>query len=157
MVKKVLFCVLLSCAARAAKAESWDFRVRLTLDLDGPMHDRAQSLLSRKLRSLGDVSIVETGPSFELRVVGMEAKSVADKSLGYAFAFQVGLRLSTDAEREYPGVLNVAIGDLDSDCENIITALDTYLETFRKALREGSIKKSTLDPAPNGVTKRVAK
>lgn len=84
----------------------------------------------------------------------MEAKSVANKSLGYAFAFQIGFRLSTDAGREYPGPLNVGIGDLDSGCESIITTLDTYLETFRKALRDGSMKKTALDPAPNEAAKK---
>ncbi len=65
------------------------FRITLSVDSSDESKSRIESYIRRELRSLGDVTLVETNSSVAIRLVGIDLKSRADRPQGYAISVVV--------------------------------------------------------------------
>ena len=87
-----LICVLLGSAP--IRAEKLEFRVKLDIanySSNKNLAEELRSYISRELRSLGDVLIVNEDPDYELIILSMDAKT-GGESVGYVIS---GLILQT--------------------------------------------------------------
>lgn len=113
------------------------------------LKDRVQSKLSRELRKLGDIDLLDRGELFTVRVGGQTAKLRDDTEVGYILATVVTRPVmvsSAPSEKgwqtlffhtpaEWLGMNLYHGSDLDLMCEQIAADFDTHqMEWARKKL-----------------------
>ena len=68
-----------------ALPQKWIITVRVTVSAPDSMKREALSFLTRELRALGDVEVVDTAPRYQIQVVALETSSRASSvPTGYA-------------------------------------------------------------------------
>ena len=89
------------------------------------------SAVSRELRKLGDISVVEDKPVFDVHIVAIETKNQAGAETGLAFAVTVAIPLAiaapqagSEGERWIDTFLFTG-PDLDSVSQNAVAYIDT--------------------------------
>ena len=80
--------------ASAAQTPGDKFRVKLDISTKGESSGIVQSYVSRALRKLGDVLIVDDDPDYVLSIIVMETRNQAMNLTGYAIS-SVGTELLT--------------------------------------------------------------
>jgi hypothetical protein len=95
----------LTCA-QEPKSSKWEARVRLDIDVEpNDFKSELTSYLSRELRALGDITIVQDNPTYFVHVLGFDTTLRSGARAGYTFAAVGGMLMN----REY--VLNM--GELE--------------------------------------------
>ncbi|HKQ23146.1 MAG TPA: hypothetical protein VJT81_01735 [Burkholderiales bacterium] len=129
-------------------------KVRLHVSADTSIKSSIVSYLSRELRSLGDVEIVDENPGWELYVVAMEVTTVSGIKTGFALTSVVinpfdnqklspllqpvsrdlGLTITQGLVNTNGHWLYVG-GELQNLCKQAVTDFDVTLEESRKINR----------------------
>jgi len=128
--------ILLLCThVSFAEETKPNFKVRLSISADEDIKQKAESYLSRELRSLGDVTIVDSGDEYKICIIVLQHESESGTLLGYSISVVFGeldnyLYYLID-HRLYTG----GPERLRSRCEDIILDFDNkYLKEKRKTL-----------------------
>lgn len=91
VVVVIICCVaVFICAARAGSGEieqiKYSTTIKLVISADDEIQNQVYSYISRELRSLGDVTVVEDDPQWIIQIVAIQRKSKSGHKLGYAFS-----------------------------------------------------------------------
>lgn len=97
---------------------------------DGSLKSQFTSFLSRELRSLGDVTMVEEKPDFVISVGVLKVQKVGEITTGFAASSLVTKPLAADIVTGPVLVLGHnldvgATGDIQSKCQGMIADFDT--------------------------------
>lgn len=123
-----------------AQVRPGDFPVKLVVEVQVGNKDLVLSLLSRELRSLRDVSIVDKGELYTLHVIGGEVRNGNGTAIGYAFA--VAIVATTETGIPFFQDVGLYLGKPETRCQSIVASFDTqFLEPWRKRARETAAEK----------------
>jgi hypothetical protein len=154
LLASLIFCVSLAttCWCQA----KYSTTIKLEITAPDRIKNEVQSYMNRELRALGDVTLVDDHPSWEIRVDVMEITTRGIRS-GYAFAFVVteplyldflkGANCDQKAKSRITNLMEnterlLAFGNrvspnIESACKKLVADFDsTTLETDRKTWRE---------------------
>jgi hypothetical protein len=115
--------LMASCTARAQGLEPKmsSLPVRLTVQAGDNIRDMVISYVSRELRALRDVRIVEDQPMWEIDIVAVEVKNTAGNKMGIA--------MSVIFIKPLNNILNEALSDIDS-LNSMLDRLTPFIETY---------------------------
>jgi hypothetical protein len=104
MIYRAVFLIFVfALNALADDQEKW-IKVRVTVSAPDSMKAEALSFLTRELRALGDVEIVDTLPDYQIAVVALELSSRASTvTTGYAVSAIVGSPVKLTMLKNYLG------------------------------------------------------
>jgi len=79
----IVVCVLLTASSLKAEETKPNFKVRIKIDAEEDIKQKTESYISRKLRSLGDVTIVDIGEDCEIEIVLIKSETFLAFSVIY--------------------------------------------------------------------------
>ena len=130
----LLLCTYVSFAEETKPS----FKVGLSITCPDKGTEQAiESYLSRELRSLGDVDIVDPGEDIILEIIALKDLTVSGKVLGYSFSVVYIEPIECDdlpfMHRNAHRIYGAGPNGLRNRCEDIIVDFDsTYLKSGRK-------------------------
>lgn len=140
MLKYVLYAAVLFQASAMAQGRPskapWSVKLDATFSPPGPTQELIVSLLSREIRSLGDVAIVDSGENFTLRVLAMTDTAQDGRPIGYVFAAVFTTR-GVEGSEYYDDLYLISgpMTAMQESCQRIIARLDAMIEKWRKIVR----------------------
>ena len=113
--KVAVLALCIGCVAIASAQASDLPRIRVSITVSSPDEIKGEvtSYLSRELRKLGDIDVVENDPSFSIGVIALALKSKGNLKTGYAF----GVLVTSPA---YPAIRNFTAPKLDAGTLKIL-------------------------------------
>lgn len=84
-----LLSIILSTSLATPATESPEIRVKIDISGESGLDSIIRSYLSRELRKVPDVAIVDSNPTFTVSIVGIEVRTVTREHVGYALSFAV--------------------------------------------------------------------
>jgi hypothetical protein len=96
-----IFICLVFVAIPSYSQNKYSTKVKLDVVAPDKIKDEVRSYLSRELRSLGDVTIIEDKPSWSISIIIVPTDTVSGQHLGYAYATLVTQPLHTDYLDKY--------------------------------------------------------
>jgi uncharacterized protein involved in exopolysaccharide biosynthesis len=133
-VTLVLFLATLPCIAQAPPKYSATVQLYISGE-DDTLKTQVNSFLSRELRSLGDITIVDVKPDIVFQVIALRLKS--QQGTPPVSGFSIATLITSPETYEFLKVLKDRIGDVLLDALKTRTGGGSYVLDFR--LRSGSL------------------